>query len=50
LQRWQAKIVLLFDDCSNPTPIQYISFDCLYFQIVPHSNRLDIFMNLPSGW
>uniref|UniRef100_A0A8R1TMH1 Uncharacterized protein n=1 Tax=Onchocerca volvulus TaxID=6282 RepID=A0A8R1TMH1_ONCVO len=49
LQRWQPKIALLFDDCSNPTPIQYMPFDCLYFQIVPYNNRFDIVLSFPTG-
>uniref|UniRef100_A0A8R1U2J7 Uncharacterized protein n=1 Tax=Onchocerca volvulus TaxID=6282 RepID=A0A8R1U2J7_ONCVO len=49
LRRWQPEIALLFDDCNNPTPIQYMPFDCLYLQIIPYDNCFNIFLNFPSG-
>ncbi|VDP23771.1 unnamed protein product [Onchocerca flexuosa] len=45
LQRWQPRFALLFADINNPTPTQYMPFDCLYFQIVPYNDRLGIFLN-----
>uniref|UniRef100_A0A8R1U0I1 F-box domain-containing protein n=1 Tax=Onchocerca volvulus TaxID=6282 RepID=A0A8R1U0I1_ONCVO len=49
LRRWQPEIALLFDDCNNPTPRQYMPFDCLYFQIVPYDDRFDILLKFPTG-
>uniref|UniRef100_A0A8R1Y1W0 F-box domain-containing protein n=1 Tax=Onchocerca volvulus TaxID=6282 RepID=A0A8R1Y1W0_ONCVO len=49
LQRWHPEVALIFDDCNNPTPRQYMPFDCLYFQIVPYDDRFDILLNFPTG-
>ncbi|VDM99905.1 unnamed protein product, partial [Onchocerca ochengi] len=49
LQRWHPEVALIFDDCNNPTPIEYMPFDCAYFQIIPYDSRFDILLNFPTG-